>query len=409
MKSQGNSQLKVKGQKLKVFVGLSGGVDSSVSAALLKAAKPNNFQKLFGRQTPKGFSGYAVTGVFIRVWQPDFFECAWKDDRLDAMRVCAKLNIPFRELNLEKEYKLEVVDYMIREYKAGKTPNPDVSCNRFIKFGAFYRWARAEGADFVATGHYAQIVKTQSTGRTKNQTKNKTQNSKLLTTNYSLLTSSDSQKDQSYFLWQIRKEQLPHILFPVGGMKKPEVRRIAKKSGLITADKKDSQGLCFIGKIDMKEFLRHYIREKHGKVLDEEGREIGAHRGVTFYTIGERISFATRSKLWLRLNLNQIHPYYVIAKDVKRNTLTVSNKLQDGTLPDGVGEVTITKCNWLSEPIIGKKYMVRVRYRQELLSARIIIRNSRFIIHFASPQTVASGQSLVLYDGDICLGGGIIG
>src|SRR3989338_2652515 len=270
----------------KVFVGLSGGVDSSVSAALLKK------------------DGYAVTGVFIRVWNPAseqgltlnrekgqtlFGLCQAADDRLDAMRVCAKLGIPFVELNLEKEYKKEVVDYMIREYRAGKTPNPDVFCNRFIKFGGFYNYALVHGADYVATGHYAQII---SRGLACKYDRT-----------YMLKSGVDDKKDQSYFLWQIKKEQLPHILFPVGGMRKPEVRRLAKRFGLITADKKDSQGLCFVGKVDMKEFLARHIKPKKGKVLlgaDGRGlkrgftqikeKVIGTHDGAFFYTIGERVA-----------------------------------------------------------------------------------------------------------------------
>lgn len=344
----------------KVFVGLSGGVDSSVSAALLKEA------------------GYEVMGVFIRVWQPDFFECNWKDDRLDAMRVCATLGIPFKELNLEKEYKKEVVDYMIREYKAGRTPNPDVACNRFIKFGGFYNWAMANGVDFVATGHYAQIQKN------------------------ILLAGSDTNKDQSYFLWQIKKEQLPHILFPVGGMKKPEVRKLAKKFGLITAEKKDSQGLCFVGKVDMKEFLSHYIKPKRGKVANESGEATGEHNGAAFYTMGERLAGG-----------------YVVAKDMKKNTVIISQKNITGELARAQTEVTIKDCNWVSgEPKSGKRYQARTRYRAPLVPCYIFDEHSVSIkkVVFDAPQTVAPGQSLVLYlpraksrgDGEILLGGGII-
>ncbi|MDO8591094.1 MAG: tRNA 2-thiouridine(34) synthase MnmA, partial [bacterium] len=236
-------------QLSKVYVGLSGGVDSSVSAALLKK------------------QGFDVTGVFIKVWQPDFIECTWKEDRLDAMRVCAKLDIPFIELNLEKEYKKEVADYMIAEYKAGKTPNPDVMCNKQIKFGAFYNFARNQGADYIATGHYARIVKRKTYNAKRKNEKIKSSSHPLHATCYTLHVASDANKDQSYFLWNIKQEQLPHILFPVGGMLKPEVRRLAKRFGLITADKKDSQGLCFLGKIDMKEFLKNYIKLKPGNVL----------------------------------------------------------------------------------------------------------------------------------------------
>ncbi len=337
--------------KKRVFVGLSGGVDSSVSAALLQKAD------------------YEVTGVFIRVWQPDFFDCGWKDDRLDAMRVCAKLGIPFLELNLEKEYKKEVVDSMIREYKAGRTPNPDVSCNRFIKFGGFYDWAREQGAEFVATGHYVRIEKNK------------------------LLAGIDENKDQSYFLWQIRKEQLPHILFPIGEMKKPEVRRIAKKFGLITADKKDSQGLCFIGKVDMKGFLAHYIKQKIGKIINESGKVVGEHTGVAFYTIGERLADG-----------------YVIAKDLKKNTLTTSQKNAAGELALARSEVKITDCNWMgSVPQAGETYSARLRYRQPLQPCRISSSHGRMkTILFETSQITAAGQSLVLYDGAVCLGGGII-
>jgi tRNA-specific 2-thiouridylase len=334
----------------RVFVGLSGGVDSSVSAALLQKA------------------GYAVTGVFIRVWQPDFFSCSWKDDRLDAMRVCARLGIPFRELNLEKEYKSEVVDYMLWEYKAGRTPNPDVACNRSIKFGAFYQWARAQGADFVATGHYARIER----GR--------------------LLASADTDKDQSYFLWQIRKEQLSHILFPVGGMRKGEVRKLAKRFGLATADKKDSQGLCFVGKVDMKEFLSRYIKQKKGNIVDEQGKIQGEHEGAALYTIGERVVGR-----------------YVVAKDMKKNTLIVAEKNPIGVLPRAVCEVEFSACNWFVVPRVSTMYLARTRYRQPLQEGRIRkSEGGKMNFIFAYPQSVASGQSIVIYEDARVVGGGII-
>ncbi len=371
--------------KRKVFVGLSGGVDSSVSVALLKK------------------QSFDVIGVFIKVWQPldeasgePLFECTWKDDRLDAMRVCAKLKIPFVELDLEKEYKREVVDYMIRQYKAGKTPNPDVMCNRFIKFGGFYEFARKSGADFIATGHYARIVKC----KTYNAKRQKLSDA----TRYTLHAGSDPSKDQSYFLWQIRKEQLPHILFPVGEMQKSEVRKLAKEFGLITADKKDSQGLCFVGKIDMKEFLSHYIKPRKGNVLDEKGTVLGKHSGASFYTLGERVvvGFSPSSREEIEGG------WYVIGKDMKKNTITASQKSSRGNLGGAVSEVEITDCNWLTQPVKGKTYTIRTRYRQRLEPAKFIIHNSKFIIQFASPQTIAPGQSLVLYDDDMVVGGGII-
>jgi len=388
----------------KVFVGLSGGVDSSVSALLLKRA------------------GYDVTGVFMRVWQPsfakasegkpDFFpHCTMADDRLDAMRVCAKLSIPFVELNLEKGYKKEVVDYMIREYKAGKTPNPDVMCNRFIKFGAFYKFALVHGADYVATGHYARIVKRKSYNAKRQTLANPTL--------YTLQTGFDASKDQSYFLWQIRKEQLPHILFPIGTMKKPEVRKLAKKFGLITADKKDSQGLCFVGKVDMKEFLSHYIKQRKGKVLNERGDVLGEHDGAVFYTIGERLGEFTRSnpEPGKRFALPREQPFYVVAKDIRRNTLIVGEKSQR-RLSGAVQEIRLKNCNWLTPPRPGKAYHARTRYRQALQSAEISAgggfafgvknRNGKWLVAFKTLQSVAAGQSLVLYEGDTLIGGGII-
>jgi len=361
----------------KVFVGLSGGVDSSVSALLLKR------------------SGYDVTGVFIRVWQPDFFECTWKDDRLDAMRVAAKLGIPFMELDLEKEYKKQVVDYMVREYKAGKTPNPDVMCNRFIKFGGFYDYARKNGADFVATGHYARIKAPKRASLLGEKGRFFGVNGQWSMVNgFGLFAGSDPQKDQSYFLWQIRKEQLPHILFPVGDMKKTEVRSIAKKAGLITADKKDSQGLCFVGKVDMKDFLSHYIREREGTFVDEKGTVLGEHKGAFFYTIGERAPISAGKAL------------YVTGKDIRTNTVTVSGQPKGSALFGSRTRIHIAGSNWLAKPVSGKSYSASTRYRQPLQSCKFEVKSSKVI--FERPQAVASGQSLVLYDGERCIGGGVI-
>jgi tRNA-uridine 2-sulfurtransferase len=351
MKSQGQ-------QKKKVYVGMSGGVDSSVSAALLKK------------------SGYDVTGVFIKVWQPDWITCAWKEDRLDAMRVAAQLDIPFITLDLEKEYKEEVVDYMVNEYKAGRTPNPDVMCNRHVKFGGFYNWAMKQGADFVATGHYAQV----KDGK--------------------LIMGDDSNKDQTYFLWTLTKEQLDHTLFPVGNIEKPEVRKLAKKFKLATADKKDSQGLCFIGKIDVKEFLSHYITENRGDVLDMRGNVIGYHDGAFFYTIGERHGFTITKKT------PHDEPMFVVSKNIEKNTLTVSVKSPEGELPNGKTEVKLKDVNWIGEVPVGKKVMARSRYREALQE---VVINDRNLVTFTKPQfTLSPGQSLVIYNGSLCLGGGII-
>jgi len=271
--------------KKKVFVGLSGGVDSSTSAAILKK------------------DGYDVTGVFIKVWQPDFLPCSWREDRLDAMRVAAHLDIPFITMDLEKEYKQEVVDYMVHEYKEGRTPNPDVMCNKYIKFGAFFDKAMEMGADYVATGHYARVKKDGDVVR--------------------LLAGADENKDQSYFLWTLTQKQLKKTLFPIGEYVKPEVRKIAEKFGLSTAKKKDSQGLCFIGKLDMKDFLKEFIPEKKGDVLNGKGEVVGEHDGAYFYTLGQRHGFTVTVK-----GVDDT-PYFIIYKDIEANTITVSHKNQE--------------------------------------------------------------------------------
>lgn len=363
----------------KVFVGMSGGVDSSVSATLLKDA------------------GFDVVGVFIKVWQPDFVECTWREDRLDAMRVCAKLKIPFFTLNLEKEYKRDVADYMINEYRAGRTPNPDVMCNKYVKFGAFFDWAIKQGADFVATGHYARVRKTVEDISFCEASKNETPSPVLL------LAGTDKNKDQSYFLWTLTQKQLSKTLFPIGDIEKPEVRRIAKKLGLSTAEKKDSQGVCFLGKFDMKDFLAHYIKEKKGKVLNDIGEVIGNHNGAIFLTIGQRHGFEITKKT------TSSKPMFVIEKDLKKNTITVSeNPLQD---KNESKEIEIWKVNWTGrvEPDTKKKYSARIRYRQPLFSCKIKNLGTDYTISFdESQKSISSSQSLVIYDGEICLGGGII-
>jgi len=357
--------------KKKVFVGLSGGVDSSVSAALLKE------------------QGYEVTGVFIKVWQPDFLACTWKEDRLDAIRVAAHLDIPFMTLDLEKEYKESVVNYMVSEYSAGRTPNPDVMCNKTIKFGAFLKKALELGADYVATGHYARNIFNEKT--------------KL----YEFYAGVDSNKDQSYFLWTLNQEQLKHILFPVGEYEKPQVREIAKKFGLLTATKKDSQGLCFVGKLDMKDFLKHFIPEKRGDVLNEKKEVIGYHDGAQFYTIGQRHGFMITEKT------SEDDPFYVIGKDIENNTVTVSHrKKEESSLGSDSRRKTITlaNVNWTrgESPENNSCLQARVRYRQPLQEGVLKKDGDNFTIEFKEPQIVDNGQSAVLYDDSICLGGGIV-
>ncbi|PIR24421.1 tRNA 2-thiouridine(34) synthase MnmA [Candidatus Campbellbacteria bacterium CG11_big_fil_rev_8_21_14_0_20_44_21] len=356
--------------KKRVFVGMSGGVDSSLSAALLKEG------------------GFDVVGVFIKVWQPDFAFCDWKKERLDAMRVAVRLGIPFKTYDFEKEYKKEVVDYMIEEYKDGRTPNPDVMCNKYIKFGSFLNKATKEGADFVATGHYA----------------GKSQISNLKSKRYKLLKGVDQNKDQSYFLWTLKRKQLEKIIFPIGYLKKSQVREEARKRGLPVADKKDSQGLCFVGKIDMKDFLKEYIKERQGDVLNESGEVIGYHDGVFLYTMGERKGFVITKKT------PRDKPYYVVEKDILQNVLVVSNEVKKENFESVTDTILMKNVNWIgSPPDEEKKIEARLRYRQNLRKCRVFDANDGWQAKFDDIQeSVTPGQSIVFYDKEECLGGGII-
>ena len=354
--------------KGKVYVGMSGGVDSSVSAALLQKA------------------GYEVTGVFMKVWQPDFLPCTWREERLDAMRVSAHLGIPLLTWDFEKEYKEGVADYMIAEYKQGRTPNPDVMCNREVKFGAFFRRAMKEGADFVATGHYAQVLFDKKGGK------------------YVMKKGVDDAKDQSYFLWTLGQEQLSKTFFPIGGYKKSQVRALAKKFGLPVAEKKDSQGLCFVGKLDMKDFLAHFIEEKEGSVLNEKGEVIGTHRGVYFYTLGERHGFTVTKKG------TDDAPLYVIAKDFERNIITVAPQTKKA-LECASQELRATQASFCSgvSPDTEKKYTAQVRYHGEQYKCKVTtVNENSFTLLLEKPAVFDAGQSVVLYDSEECLGGGII-
>ncbi len=340
--------------KKTVFVGLSGGVDSAVSAALLQR------------------HGFEVVGVFIKTWHPDFLECNEEEERRDAMRIAAHLKIPFLTFDLEDVYKKEVGDYMIRAYRAGRTPNPDVMCNKEVKFGAFLKKALAMGADYVATGHYAQ------------------------TKQLELHKSIDPSKDQSYFLWTLTQKQLSKIIFPVGNLNKTEVRKLAKKFKLPVAEKKDSQGICFLGAVDLKEFLKHYIKEKKGKVLNTEGQVIGHHDGVAFHTLGERHGFTITKK-----SPNDGR-YYIVGKDVNKNVLIVS---QSKISSSSKTIYKIANINWISgAPNKNKNYTAQIRYHGEFLPCKV----EKNQIFFERPILVAPGQSIVVYDGDVCLGGGVV-
>ncbi|HMO78609.1 MAG TPA: tRNA 2-thiouridine(34) synthase MnmA [Candidatus Paceibacterota bacterium] len=349
----------------KVFVGLSGGVDSSVSAYLLKK------------------QGYNVVGVFIKVWYPEFVACNWRAEMRDAMKVCARLKIPFLLCDLEKEYKLGVFDYMIEEYKNGRTPNPDVMCNKEIKFKSFLNFAIQNNADFIATGHYAQNYKNSDE-------------------KFYLKKSIDQQKDQTYFLWNLNQDILKRVLFPIGHLNKKDVRKIAGKANLFTADKKDSQGLCFIGHVDMKNFLKNYIEINPGNVVDKKGNVIGKHEGAIFYTIGERHNFDIFHKK------TTDKPFYVIDKDISKNILIVAEEKNDASKE----RILITNLNFINKPLSKLKNIEAVfRYRQKTQLFKIIggdFENNIELENNANEEVPTSGQSAVFYDGDICLGGGII-
>ncbi len=341
----------------KIYVGMSGGVDSSVSAYLLKK------------------QGYDVTGVFIRVWQPENGECTWKEERRDAMRVCAELDIPFITLDLRDEYKKGVVDYMFKEYSEGNIPNPDVMCNREVKFGAFWNWAKTNGADYIATGHYAQNIENK------------------------LVEGKDKNKDQSYFLWTLEMYEMSHILFPVGHLDKKEVREIATKARIPVFDKKDSQGVCFLGQIDMKEFLKEHIETKEGDVLDKDGNVIGRHDGAVLYAMGERHGFE------IFKNTNNQERLYIISKDIKNNTITVGGEVNlDVNVDSGI----LIKNVVLRDHIENVK-TCRLRYRQEKLNIKSIVKeDSQYRVVLEKPELYSPGQSMVFYDGDICVGGGVM-
>jgi len=360
---------------------MSGGVDSSVAAVLLQK------------------EGYDVTGVFMKVWQPDFLDCTWREERRDALRVAAHLGITLLTWDFEREYKEGVADYMIREYKAGRTPNPDVMCNKEVKFGAFFRRAMKEGADVVATGHYAQVARGD-----RGQTRNERGRTRKEAEGYRMLKGVDDAKDQSYFLWTLGQEQLSRTLFPVGEFKKSQVRALAKKFGLPTAEKKDSQGLCFMGQLDVKDFLAHFIEEKEGSVVNEKGENIGTHRGAYFYTLGERHGFTVTQKT------TDDAPYYVVAKDLERNTVTVAHRLLKESLSCARKSVEFSHANFCGgvAPHVGASYTACVRYHGERYKCRIdAIAEKGFSLTFAKPVVVAPGQSVVLYDGDECMGGGV--
>lgn len=434
-----------KTSKKRVLMALSGGIDSAVSAWKLIQ------------------SGYEVEAAFMKNWSSTkglkYDECPWLQDRQDALRVAAFLGIPMHTVDFEKQYEKNVLDYFFTEYKAGRTPNPDVMCNKEIKFKLLYNWAMQNGFDYMATGHYAQVVPAASKQKATRNTvpvdnffentvgkssfpkkpdklaaRGSAKDASEAATLYTLQRSADEFKDQTYFIYNIRTPQLPHILFPIGGMKKTAVRALAKKLKLPNADKKESMGLCFVGKIRLKEFLDQKLKPKPGKIValasesgsgkvsgKEEHKVIGEHQGLAYYTIGQRQG----------VRVGADGPWYVVRKDLKKNELVVTNDPNDKALE--TTEVELHSLNWITSPLsfsaeksakkIGSggrvakpvskpelKLHGRFRHQGELVPLTVqALGPDRFLVKFKKPQlAIASGQSLVLYDGKICVGGGVI-
>ncbi len=324
----------------------------------------------------------------MKVYQPEIVTFCWRDEMLDAKKVCKDLKIPFVFLNLEKEYKKNIFDYMIDSYKNGHTPNPDVFCNKFIKFGAFLKMAIKNGADFVAMGHYARVEKVYD--------------------KFYLKKGIDKNKDQSYFLSAISQYQISKSIFPIGELEKTEVRKIAEKNNLFNAGKKDSQGLCFVGKVNMREFLQNYLAKNPGKILNTKGENIGTHDGAVFYTIGERHGF----EIFPKFRTPNTPRQFVMEKDIEKNTIIVGEKI-----PENIEkfldkkEIEISQINWISgEPDFEKSYSAMIRYRGKIIDVKLEKKSDEKILaKFSEPQhSIASGQILVIYDKDICLGEGTI-
>ncbi len=342
----------------KVYVGLSGGVDSGVAAALLQQ------------------QGYEVHGIYMKNWSRDIagHKCPWQDDLLSARSVAAHLNIPFAIYDFEKEYFEQVTRYMIDTYKKGLTPNPDVMCNQKIKFDTFYNKCLSEGADFVATGHYANMSDSQ------------------------LMMASDSSKDQTYFLYRMNPSIASRVLFPLGEIEKSQVRALAEELKLPNFARPDSQGLCFVGNIPMRDFLSEFIKPKHGSILNESNTKLGEHEGAFAYTIGQRHG----------LGIGGGQPYFVYRIDAKTNTVYVTSD-EDSPLLNQQ-DFAITDCIWWQEPEINKVYGIRVRYRSNL-KLGYIIKNTKglYMIRLESNErAIAPGQSAVVYDNGVVVGGGII-
>ncbi|OPB86051.1 tRNA 2-thiouridine(34) synthase MnmA [Elizabethkingia ursingii] len=393
---------------MKIVVGLSGGVDSSVAAYLLKQ------------------QGHDVVGLFMRNWNDASVtledECPWIEDSNDALMVAQKLGIPFQVIDMSELYKERIVDYMFEEYEKGRTPNPDVLCNREVKFDAFMDVALSLGAEKVATGHYAQLSSIEKDGETI----------------YRLLAGNDNNKDQSYFLCQLSQDQLSKALFPIGHLTKPQVREIAKEIGLVTADKKDSQGLCFIGKVSLPEFLKQQLQPKEGEIVEifrdfpgfnqpqpefsskqeeleylsskiryqkSDGKVIGKHQGAQYYTIGQSKGLGIGGHK---------ESCFVISRDMENNILFVGESHGFPGLYKKALEINNDEVKWIRKDLQlqngeSREVMARIRYRQPLQKATIYQFEDAFYIEFEEPQSaIAEGQFAAWYDGEETLGSGVI-
>lgn len=351
--------------KTRVVVGMSGGVDSSVTAYLLKE------------------QGYDVIGIFMKNWDDtdEFGVCTATEDYEDVIRVANQIGIPYYAVNFEKEYWDKVFTYFLDEYKLGRTPNPDVMCNKEIKFKAFLEHAESLGADFVATGHYARV--------------------ETLDNEVKMLRGVDRNKDQTYFLNQLSQAQISKVMFPLGGMEKPEVRRIAEEAGLATAGKKDSTGICFIGERNFKQFLSEYLPAQPGDMKTLDGKVMGKHDGLMYHTIGQRHGLGIGG---------DGDPWFVVGKDLTNNVLFVEQGFHHDSLYSD--SLVATDMSFVSDRPVEAVFhcTAKFRYRQEDVgvTVHLLDGNKAHVVFDEPARAVTPGQALVLYDGDVCLGGGTI-